>query len=202
MTCKKCGTQLVENASYCHVCGAAVRSSDSHAVGAMYYLFSFGSILLILSLLLSYCLNTLTLGGKYYDRFKRENGYDLSASMVADYIAEVRDGKMNLASCCYAEQVFDYYASQLKTYDDIIWSADEAYQLGYYSSDLDYEIRKTVEWDPAFFSSQFSELGIEAENGLDIYVRFDIENADGTPVSFIYETIEIDGSWYLLTVYN
>ena len=146
-----------------------------------------------------YCINTFSLNGRFIEYLALEPMYYYYEPLVDDYITLLKSDKTAAALSCIDPSLLKYYSSVYRLNRDIILTLDDAYANGDYVSVDSWMIHHTIEWNTSVYQDIWDKLSIEPDHGIDLYVRFFPEKSD-QEITYIFEVIQRNGYWYLLSV--
>lgn len=146
-----------------------------------------------------YCVNTFSFGGRSAEWMAKEPMYYYYEPLVDDYISSLVSDKPVTALSCVEPNLLRYYSSIYRTNSDIVMTLDDKYASDRYEKVTGWYIHHTIEWNPGVYSDTFDKLSTSADRGIDLYVRISEEGVKDES-SLIFEVIQRDGFWYLLSV--
>ena len=168
------------------------------ALKILRYIFLFVCIVIISAGIVTYCLHTFSFHGKYIKYFALEPLYYYYEPLIDDYVTLLTADKYAAALSCVDPALLRYYANIYNLNKDILLTMDDALSSDFYSTVNTWDLHHTIEWDPNIYRDSFDKLEITADRGIDIYVSF--ETSSNEEKMFIYEIIQRNGFWYLLSV--
>ena len=119
--------------------------------------------------------------------------------LIDDYISLLKNDKPATALSCIEPSLLEYYSSIYRLNKDIIMTLDDAYAEDIYSSVDSWMIHHTIEWNTSVYQDIWDKLSISPDRGIDLYVNL-YAPEDVKEMTCIFEVIQNNGFWYLLSV--
>ena len=148
-----------------------------------------------------YAVNTFAFGGRSAELMRREPMYYYYEPLIDDYVSSLVADRPVVALSCVEPNLLRYYSGIYRTNSDIVKTMDDLYAEGVYQDITAWSIHHTIEWNPGVYSDTLDKLGTTADRGLDLYVRLR-RAGSAEEITYIYEVIQRDSFWYLLSVYQ
>ena len=146
-----------------------------------------------------YCVNTFSFGGRSAELMRLQPMYYYYEPLVDDYVSSLVAGKPVVALSCVEPNLLGYYSALYKTNSDIVMTLDDLYAEDGYKDISEWKIHHTIEWNPGVYSDTLDKLGTTADRGIDLYVVLK-RDGDAEEMTYIYEVIQRNSYWYLLSV--
>ncbi len=155
-------------------------------------------IITIICGLIIYSIHRFVFNGIFVKYLALEPVYYYYEPLVDDYISLLKSDRPATALSCIDPALLQYYASIYRLNTDIIKTLDDAYVENKYHNTESWYIHHTIEWNPDVYQDVWDKLSIDADRGIDLYITFHQDN--NTDSVYIFEVIQRDGSWYILSV--